>query len=232
MAMNRKAFFDALRPKLGALTQANVVGFELVLDEAERRGTGLNHTAYCLSTAWWESGKTMQPVREAFWLPEAWRKKHLRYFPYYGRGLVQLTWFENYGKVGKFYGIDLINNPDKAMEPALSVRILFDGMEHGWFTGKALGDFIDLVDESDDEDLREYVAARRIVNGTDRQLEIGKLALIFEAALAAAKYLPISLPPVAEVDHFPQPAPVARNDVARKHLKIIRAELDALEAAL
>ncbi|WMT90178.1 hypothetical protein [Pelagibacterium sp. H642] len=188
MAMNRKAFYDALRPTLGALTQANVVGFELVLDEAAKRRTPIHDLAYILATAWWESGKTMQPVREAYWLSEDWRRKNLRYYPFYGRGLVQLTWEDNYRRVGGFYGIDLVGHPDKAMEPALSVRILFDGMEQGWFTGKDLDDYIDGIDEDDDEDLREYANARRIVNGTDRQIEIGRLALMFEGALTSARY--------------------------------------------
>lgn len=188
MALNRKAFYDALRPTLGALTQANVVGFEHVLNEALSRRTPIHDLAYILATAWWESGKTMQPVREAYWLSEAWRKKNLRYYPYYGRGLVQITWLENYQKASNLYGVDLVSNPDKAMDPKLSVRILFDGMDDGWFTGKALDDYIDGVDEADDEDLREYINARRIVNGTDKASEIGSLALTFERALQAARY--------------------------------------------
>ena len=186
--MNRKAFYDALRPTLGALTQANVVGFELVLTEAEKRDTELNHLAYILATAWWETGKTMQPVKEAYWLSEAWRLKNLRYSPYYGRGLVQLTWEANYRKASDLYGVDFVANPDLVMEPAHSVAILFDGMRDGWFTGKDLDDYIDDVDESDDEDLREFANARRIVNGTDRQIEIGKLAIVFEKALKAGDY--------------------------------------------
>src|SRR5690606_34382592 len=92
--MNRKAFYDALRPTLGALTQANVVGFERYLDEALRRSTALHDLAYILATGWWETGKTMQPVREAYWLDEDWRRRNLRYYPFYGRGDVQLTWEE------------------------------------------------------------------------------------------------------------------------------------------
>eukprot|EP00873_Tetraselmis_striata_P020804 jgi/Tetstr1/441068/TSEL_029336.t1 len=207
MALNRKAFYDALRPKLGALTQANVVGFEHVLDEAQGRRTPIHDLAYILATAWWESGKTMQPVREAYWLSEAWRKKNLRYYPFYGRGLVQITWLENYQKASNLYGVDLVSNPDKAMDPKLSVRILFDGMKDGWFTGKALDDYIDGIDETDDEDLREYINGRRIVNGTDKDSEIGNLALTLEGALQAAQYNPERQPddPDVEVPSGPKP---------------------------
>jgi len=198
--MNRKAFYNALRPKFGVLTQANVVGFEHVLDEAQGRRTPIHDLAYILATAWWESGKTMQPVREAYWLSEAWRKKNLRYYPFYGRGLVQITWLENYQKASNLYGVDLVSNPDKAMDPKLSVRILFDGMKDGWFTSKALDDYIDGIDEAADEDLREYINARRIVNGTDKDSEIGNIALTFEGALQAAQYIPEHQPDDPGID--------------------------------
>lgn len=186
--MDKFKFYEALRPKLGALSTANVVGANLILAEAGRRRTPLHDLAYSFATAWWESGRTLQPVKEAFWKSEEWRKKNLRYYPYYGRGLVQLTWEANYRKASDLVGVDLVANPDRAMDPAISVKILFDGMHRGWFTGKKLSDYIDNVDESDDEDLREFTNARRIVNGTDRQVEIGKLALIFEDALKVAGY--------------------------------------------
>jgi hypothetical protein len=56
------------------------------------------------------------------------------------------------------------------------------------YTGKDLDDSIDLIDESDDEDFREMVKARNIVNGKDRAQEIAKLGLRFERALKAGGY--------------------------------------------
>ena len=101
---------------------------------------------------------------------------------------MQLTWEANYRKAGAAIGVDLLKDPDAALDPANAVRIAFEGMEQGWFAGKELGDFLDGVDETDKEDLREFANARRIVNGTDKQIEIGKLALMFESALRAAGY--------------------------------------------
>jgi hypothetical protein len=81
--MQRKEFYDTVRTRLGALSQDAVDGFELVLDEAEKRKTATNDLAYILATAWWETARTMQPVREAFFISsdfnkaEAWRKKTL-----------------------------------------------------------------------------------------------------------------------------------------------------------
>lgn len=57
--------------------------------------------------------------------PDLWALQE-RYWPsgYYGRGLVQETWWENYHKDGKALGIDLVGNPDKALEFETSARIL------------------------------------------------------------------------------------------------------------
>lgn len=204
---DRARFRAALERRLNLkLTTANVVGIELILDEAERRRTPLGNLSYTFATSWWESGRTLQPVKEAFWKSEDWRRRNLRYYPFYGRGLVQLTWEANYRKASELVGENLVANPDRALDPAISVKVLFDGLERGWFTGKDLGDFIDNIDEADKEDLREYANARRVVNGTDRQVEIGKLALIFEAALKEAGYDPGSRAVVLE------PAKPARSD--------------------
>lgn len=185
-------FFAVVRKELGPLTQSQVDGFNLVLDEWKTRNwTNVQQFAYVLATAWWESGKTMQPVREAFYISpnyataEAWRKRNLRYYPFYGRGLVQLTWEFNYKKASELYGVDFVKNPDLALDPTYSVKIIFDGMENGWFTGKSLDDYIDDLDEPDAEDLREFTNARRIVNGTDKAATIGNIALTFERAIKA-----------------------------------------------
>ncbi|WP_312795532.1 glycoside hydrolase family 19 protein [Tianweitania sp.] len=220
--MDRRVFYAGVREKLGALKQDQVDGFERYLDEGERRGTPLDRLAYIIATVFWETARTMQPVKEAFWKNEAWRQANLRYFPWYGRGDVQLTWEENYRKAGTAIGEDLIKNPDAALLPANAVKIAFEGMEKGWFTGKSLSDYLDGVDESDDEDLREFANARRVVNGTDKQIEIGKLALVFEHGLRDAGYSgmpsrnPIVLPesiilPEAAPLPSPAPAPIGHN---------------------
>jgi putative chitinase len=97
-----------------------------------------------------------------------------------------LTGRANYLKAGTRLGIDLVGNPDLALDPKVAVQILFVGMIDGWFTGKGLSDYLDGIDESDAEDLREFTNSRRIINGVDKQVEIAKIALKFEAALRAA----------------------------------------------
>lgn len=160
----------------------------VIIIKGRKAGLSLQAMAYVLATAYHETAHTMKPVVEAFWLSEAWRKKNLRYYPWHGRGFVQLTWEKNYIRAGKELGIDLTTDPNVVLQPGISAEILVHGMQKGWFTGKDLDDYIDDVDENDDEDLKEYKASRKIVNGVDKALEIGKLALQYEKLLKAAGY--------------------------------------------
>ena len=207
------AFFNAVRKPVfnGALTQGQVTGCEAIISEGLRRLTGRNQLAYILATSAWETARTMQPIYE-----RGARSYFDKYEPgttigkvlgntqpgdgyrFRGRGLSMLTGRRNYDKAGKKIGVDLVADPDKALVSENSVRIVFDGMEAGWFTGKKLSDFINDVDDADDQDLREFIAARRIVNGTDKAKEIGQLAIQFENALTVAGYplKPIPAEPV------------------------------------
>lgn len=183
--MNKKKFYEVVRGRYGPLNQSQVEGFELILDEAIRRKTRWDSLAYILATVWHETAFTMQPIKEYG------SEKYLRnkkYWPYFGRGYVQLTWEENYLKASKVFGVDFVKNPDLVMQPKYALPILFVGMEEGWFTGKDFDDYLDGVDENDKEDLREFANARRIINGTDKQVEIGQHALVFEQALREGAY--------------------------------------------
>lgn len=45
------------------------------------------------------------------------------YPPYYGRGLIQLTWRENYAAAGAYLDLDLVSYPELAAEPRVAGRI-------------------------------------------------------------------------------------------------------------
>ena len=126
--------------------------------------------AYVLATVEWETNHTWKPVTEAYWLSEAWRKKHLRYYPYHGRGFVQLTWRSNYEKFGKLLGIDLVIHPNLALYPKYSTYILVYGMKHGTFTGKKLDDYMSSEGNFD------FIGARHIINGSDKADVIASIA--------------------------------------------------------
>ncbi|MBV9582719.1 MAG: hypothetical protein JO057_29385 [Chloroflexi bacterium] len=93
--------------------------------ELARRGVGTrNVCAGALGTIAVETAHTFAPVQEAFWLDDAWRYANLRYAPHWGRGYVQLTWEYNYRAYGDALGIDLIANPDRAMETEIAAATL------------------------------------------------------------------------------------------------------------
>lgn len=188
--MDKEKFFDSVRPHINLTTQ-NVQGFNKFLDYLEQTNWQINYAAYGTATGFWETAQTMHPVREAYWLSENWRKKNLRYYPWYGRGLIQTTWKRNYIEIAKAMnlpGDTFTKNPDLLLEWEYALPALFVGMETGLYTGKSVSDYIDDIDEPDDEDYREYVNARRVVNGTDKAKQIADLALIFEKGLKAAGY--------------------------------------------
>jgi len=152
---------------------------EAIKAECRRQGLGLpSQIAYVLATVEWETARKFKPVREAFWLSESWRRRHLRYYPYYGRGYVQLTWRENYEKYTaklrerfpeRAEGIDLVADPDQAMVSEYALFILVDGFKMGAFTGKKLTDYVNA-------ERTDFFNARRCINALDRAEEIAALA--------------------------------------------------------
>lgn len=185
MTINRKSFFDAVRPSLfnGTLTESQVVGIEAVLNAWESRQelTDLRWLAYMLATDKHETNATMQAVREAYWLDEEWRKTHLRYWPYYGRGVVQLTWETNYRKMEQFLQIPLVANPDLALDLDNAIKIMFEGMLRdetgvGDFTGMSLDMFFN-------DTTNDPLGARKIINGTDKAALLAGYYYDFLAAL-------------------------------------------------
>ena len=136
-----------------------------------------NQVAYVLATVKWETAGTFAPVREAFWLSEDWRRANLAYFPFYGRGYVQLTWQNNYARYGQLLGIDLVGRPDLALDATTALFVLVHGFKTGTFTGRAITDFIDARGT-------DFIGARRCINGTDHAADIATLAEAIAAGLA------------------------------------------------
>jgi putative chitinase len=181
--IDRKGFYDAIRPQFdGHLTDAQVQGIEAILDEWERRElTDKRWLAYMLATVFHETAKTMQPVREynrgkghPYGMPSPSTGE-----TYYGRGFVQLTWDWNYKKMGALIGVDLYHLPDLALQMDIAVKILFEGMIHGSFTGKSLANYLN-------DKKTDWVGARKIINGIDRAEHIAVYALKFNGALHAS----------------------------------------------
>ena len=135
--------------------------------------------AYVLATVDHETKHTFKPVREAYWLsnPDAHLKKHHpEYYPYYGRGFVQLTWKLNYEKYGQLTGMDLVKSPDSALDPGVSLFILVHGFKTGGFTGRKLEDYINAT-------RTDFFNARRCINYLNRADDIAALAEIYLSKL-------------------------------------------------
>lgn len=146
-----------------------------IIKECDSMGLTLDtQKAYVLATVEHETNDTFQPVKEAYWLSEDWRSRNLRYYPYYGRGYVQITWETNYEKYGRILGQDFVNNPDMVMKPEYSLFILVHGMKNGVFTGRRLDQYVN-------GSLTDYRNARRVINGLDRADHIAKLAEKWES---------------------------------------------------
>lgn len=141
--------------------------------ECANQGINLaNQISYVLATVHHETNNTFKPVKEAYWLkdPDAYLKKHhADYYPYYGRGYVQLTWKSNYEYYGKLLEIDLVTYPDLLFEPEIALFILVHGFRTGKFTGRKLADYVSATKT-------DFFHARRCINKLDRAEDIVKLA--------------------------------------------------------
>jgi len=207
--IDRKVFFKQYRQRLDShLTQDEVeaIGAFLDLLEDDHRIPTVQEKAYVLATVFHETNQTFKPVKEAYWLSEGWREHNLRYYPWYGRGFVQLTWEANYRKMTKKLGFDLLTNPDKAMDFVIAYHILVVGMVDGDFTRHALADFWEGPDQYD------YTGARRIVNGTDKQNTIAGYAFAFEDILEASLKVAV-----------PDPEPVPKESEESLWVKLVKA---------
>ena len=185
--INRVHFYETLKKSLvNKFTEGQVQGFNSIMDEFDSRRL-FNDTrmlAYLLATCWHETAKTMQPIVEygkgkgrpyGQKLKMSGKPYELPNQLYYGRGFVQLTWFENYDKAGQKLGVDLLNNPELALNLKVATVILFNGMIEGWFTGKKLKDYINSK--------TDYIGARKIINGTDKASLIASYANAFHVAI-------------------------------------------------
>lgn len=130
--------------------------------------TDPRYIAYIFATAWHES--KLKPVKERrARLNTKLRKLQDRYWEsgYYGRGFVQITWEYNYAKFDELLNINLLEEPDLALQTDTAAKILTLGMRDGLFTGVKLSQFFN-------DSRTDWLKARRIVNGNDQAELIGQ----------------------------------------------------------
>lgn len=187
-------FFAIIRPSAlyKRLTTSQVNGHEDILRALRKHNVPLSHAAYVIATAYHETAHKMQPVKEGLNASDAWRKRNLRYYPWYGRGHVQLTWKENYVKADQKLGLGgaLVDNADLALDPDISAEVLVVGSVEGWFSGDKKGrhTLARHLPNRDTATRAQFRNARRIINIMDKADQIAGYALIYQEALKKIGY--------------------------------------------
>lgn len=196
--INRKFFYETIKsPEIALfsfLNQKQVDGFEAIFNEWEHDPTltDMRQLAYMLATAYHETAYTMQPVKERgkelyfierYFKNEKVRKQLMNLSAqdavnFCGKGHVQLTGRRNYELFEKRLNIPLSKNSDLALVMVHSITIMFEGMQHGLYTGKKLKDYFN------GPELCDWKNARRIINGLDCADDIAMYAKKFLMALS------------------------------------------------
>lgn len=156
-------YLDSLKKSFPELNSIQLSNARLIILKFQKIGDeDLRKLAYILATAYHES--KFYPIKEQRAKPgtDVYNVQN-KYWDsgFYGRGFVQLTLMANYEKFSRILGIDLVKNPDLALNDNVAAFIINYGMLNGSFTGRKLSDYINFFGV-------DYVAARKIVNGTDR----------------------------------------------------------------
>jgi hypothetical protein len=137
---------------------------------------GIYSAATCIAamaTVAVETNYTFLPIKELGGISYLSSKP---YYPYYGRGFIQLTWEKNYKHYGDLLGINMVENPDLALEPNAAASILASFFkEHG----------VDIAANQ-----CNWVKVRTIVNGGTNGLKefhaiVGKLCRMWDTPDAA-----------------------------------------------
>lgn len=195
-----KGGFDIIRKAFWKLSESQVSAFNHIVSAMDAdKSISYPQGAYILATIWHETATTMQPIAEygkgKGRIYGTWQRNskgelyaykngnrntvylqseypHL----YYGRGETQNTWFDNYEKLSKVFGVDFLKNPDLLLTQEWSTPVTIYSMKNGLYTGRKLSDYIN-------QSKKDYVNARRIINGTDKANLIAGYAETFEKAL-------------------------------------------------
>lgn len=203
-------FYDFLRSNkmLGPKIDANeFTGCDNIIRACAAAGWPISYTAYALATAYHETAHTMLPIHELGGVPYLTRMYDINGnrpakarelgnltpgdgAKYGGRGYVQLTGKNNYAKATaklRSLGIDvdLVANPDRAMEPMIAAMIMVYGMIEGWFTTRKLPDDLPARGPAGKQ---AFVLSRDIINGTDKQDLIAGYAVDFQTGLGQGGY--------------------------------------------
>src|SRR5215204_3987276 len=143
--------------------------------QTDKDMTDIRWQAYLLGTIKHEVGNTCQPIKERggedYFIRRYWTNKKRRMalgnlspedaVRFSGHGYVQCTGRGNFITFGRILGIDLVNNPELALEHDNAYKIASIGMRRGKFTGRAFRHYIN-------DTGCDFYKARKIINGFDQ----------------------------------------------------------------
>ena len=208
--INRNFFFDHVKSDLfgGKLTQSQTDGLTFILDcwEKDHSDWDTRWLAYALGTTHLETGQAMQPINEkggakyfeSMYGPTGHNPKRAKDMgntaagdgtKYHGRGFVQLTWKVNYKAMSDHltseFGkkVDLVQNPDLALEPDYAAEIMFHGMNVGTFTSRKFSNYF-TKNANGTVAKDDWVGARAIINGNDKAPIIAGFGKKYYAAIS------------------------------------------------
>jgi len=217
MPIDRDVFFSKVRQKpfAGSLTQQQVDGLNAILDAWEDgwepSNSDLRYLANPLAQSAHETGMKMWPIEEygkggnaSYAKPDPTTGK-----AYYGRGLIQLTWADNYKKADSRMGWK--NNTSCYWAPELQLTLeyasptMFVGMNEGWF--RSSGGTPNNLAKYFSGTKNDVFEAREIINGDKNTVpswsngvSIGNLIKGYHEAFMAALT-------AAYVEPSPEPEP-------------------------
>jgi hypothetical protein len=189
MILDHEKCMAAYSVAYGHIDPARQQNIERLLSAIEADGavTDLRWAAYMLATVKHECADRWQPLEEygkgagrpygePVTVVSADGRPHVN--TYYGRGYVQITWKDNYERLGKAIGVNdqLVIFPERALDPSIAYRIMSEGMCRGLFTGRRLGDYINAH-------RCDYRLARQVIKGLDQAERIAAYSNVLEEIL-------------------------------------------------
>lgn len=189
--INHKGFYKAYKDAFGSIKEqesVDAINMKLhYIESLDLNYMSLEQWAYLFATIYHETAHTMQPITE--YGGNSYFNK--RYGPntkvgkvlgniypgdgakYCGRGDIQITGRRNYVLMTGRLGVNLVDDPELALDPLISIKAAVIGSKEGLYTGKGLSKYINKRDV-------DYLNARRVINGKDKAALIKKYALKFE----------------------------------------------------
>ncbi len=189
MNLNKELFFNHIRGPLfkGSLSASQVSGIESFLNYNSEIQRDVRKLAYTLATVYHESNKTFQPIEEIGRGKGHTYGSKIKYSGakytspdkiYFGRGHIQVTWYEIYEKLTKIARArgknwDFLGSPELMLFEEPSLWATHVGMIEGIYTGRKLSDYFN-------DTITDPLFARSIINGRKR-IKTPEGKTIFEA---------------------------------------------------